>query len=178
MIPAFPVLTTKRLQLREITNNDAAAILMMQSDPLTMRWYGGDPLTELAQAQAKVNHFAGIRQKGTGLRWGIELDGRLIGSCGFFNRHISWHNCLIGYEMARDCWGQGYMEEAVKMIIAYAFGPMQMHRLCAEIHADNAGSIKLATRLGFRLEGVHLEVACWSGRWHDLNCYSLLEQDW
>jgi ribosomal-protein-alanine N-acetyltransferase len=70
------------------------------------------------------------------------------------------------------------MREALSSVLAYGFSNMQLHRVQAETHPDNAASIGLATRLGFRFEGVHREQAFWGGRFHDLNCYSLLDSDW
>jgi ribosomal-protein-alanine N-acetyltransferase len=178
LIAPFPTLTSPRLRLREIRENDAEALFAIHSDRAVMRWYGSDPLTELSQMDKLIGIFATWRLDGVGIRWGIEWDGRLIGSCGFFRWNKNWHNSMLGYELAQDCQGQGLMREALTTILGYGFEQMKLHRLYAEIDADNAASIRLVTRLGFQFEGVHREIALWGGRWHDLNCYSLLEQEW
>ncbi|MGH8808955.1 MAG: GNAT family N-acetyltransferase, partial [Noviherbaspirillum sp.] len=115
-----------------------------------------------------------------GFRWGLERlqDRRLIGTCGLFRWNKSWRNCVIGYEIERGCQGHGYMQEALVAVLDYGFDMMHLHRVQAETHPDNQASIRLATRLGFRLEGVHREQAYWGGSFHDLNCYSLLEREW
>ncbi len=177
-LPPFPTLTSRRLRLREIVGSDVQAVFDTGSDVGTMRWYGSEPFTELAQAQQQIANFAAWRINGTGTRWGIEHNGRLIGTCGLFRWNKMWHNCITGYELAPDCHGHGYMHEALATMFEYGFERMQLHRICAEIHADNTASIKLVKKLGFAFEGVHRETAFWAGRWHDLSCYSLLEQDW
>lgn len=176
----FPTLHTQRLRLRRIVPADTDALFAIHSDAHWMQWYGVEPVTRRAQAEQLAQLFAGWFAAGTGFRWGLERkdDNRLIGTCGLFRWNKSWHNCVIGYEIARDCQRRGYMFEALREVIDYGFDAMELHRIQAETHPDNAASIALATRLGFRFEGVHREQAFWSGRFHDLNCYSLLAQQW
>lgn len=176
----FPQLHTARLHLRQILPSDAPALFAIHSDVEWMRWYGVDPLTEPSQAVELAELFAAWFNAGTGFRWALERrsDGRLIGTCGLFRWNKSWRNCVIGYEVGRDCQRQGYMREALAAILDYGFGSMQLHRIQAETHPDNQASIALAARLGFRFEGVHREQAYWGSRFHDLNCYSLLAHDW
>lgn len=176
----FPILQTSRLILREIGTGDAEALFVIHSDADWMRWYGVEPIQNLLQAEQLAELFHSWFWNGTGFRWGLEQksDGRLIGTCGLFRWNKSWHNCVIGYEIARDCQGQGLMREALIAILEYGFHVMRLHRVQAETHPDNIASISLARGLGFRFEGVHREQAFWGKRFHDLNCYSLLEQDW
>jgi ribosomal-protein-alanine N-acetyltransferase len=176
----FPALNTERLRLRQIKPSDAEALFAIHSDAQWMRWYGVDPITERYQADQLAELFAGWFAAGTGFRWGLERkeDKRLLGTCGLFRWNKSWHNCVVGYEIAREVHGQGYMREALTAVFDYGFHEMRLHRIQAETHPDNAASIGLATRLGFRFEGVHREQAYWSGRYHDLHCYALLEKEW
>ncbi|WP_136417352.1 GNAT family protein [Herbaspirillum sp. ST 5-3] len=180
MIHRFPHLRTPRLHLREIDSSDAPALFAIHSDIEWMRWYGVDAITDQSQADQLAELFAGWFPAGTGFRWGLERiqDRRLIGTCGLFRWNKSWRNCVIGYEIERDSHGQGYMREALTAVLDYGFNIMHLHRVQAETHPDNLASIGLATHLGFRFEGLHREQAFWGGRYHDLNCYSLLEQDW
>lgn len=177
-ISRFPELRTARLRLREILPRDAPAWFALQSNPEVMRWYGADPMHELAQMQRLIGDCAAWRISGTAIRWGIEFQGELIGSCGFARWNRAWHNCMLGYELAPAFQQRGLMQEALSSILTHGFAEMQLHRVVAEIHHQNPASLKLVQKLGFQYEGVHREVGMWGGRWHDLDCYSLLEQDW
>ncbi|WP_334187630.1 GNAT family N-acetyltransferase [Noviherbaspirillum sp.] len=176
----FPQIVTPRLVLRQILPQDVDALYAIHSDRNWMQWYGVEPITERYEALQLAEMFVSWHAAGSGFRWGLERrdDGRLIGTCGLFRWNKSWCNCVIGYEIAPDCSGQGLMLEAVQAILDYGFNDMGLHRVQAETHPDNFPSIKLAERLGFRFEGVHREQACWGGRFHDLNCYSLLRNEW
>ena len=50
----FPTLETPRLVLREIVAADAPALLFIHGDPELMRWFGNDPLPDVAAAEASV----------------------------------------------------------------------------------------------------------------------------
>jgi ribosomal-protein-alanine N-acetyltransferase len=177
-LAAFPVLRSARLRLREIVPRDTNAWLALQSNPDVMRWYGAEVVQSQAQIEKIIADCALWRVNGVGIRWGIEHDGEFIGSCGFARWNKGWHNATLGYEIAPHCQGKGLMREALNTIFAYGFNEMQLHRIHAEIHRDNLASIKLVQRLGFSFEGVHREMGFWAGRWHDLDFYSLLEQEW
>lgn len=176
----FPILETTRLQLREIVASDAPALFKIHSDAETMQWFGVDPITELAEAVKIASLFASWFAANTGFRWGLERrdDGRLLGTCGLFRWNKSWHNCVIGFELARDCHGHGYMREAVDAIVEYGFEEMALNRIQAETHPDNVASSGLVTRIGFKFEGVHRKQAFWGNQFHDLNCYALLQEEW
>lgn len=85
---SFPVIETKRLLLREITCSDAANIYLIHGDPEVMRWFGADPLPDLAAAENMIKKFVKTRTESlTGTRWAIETHSNpeLIGTCGFFD---------------------------------------------------------------------------------------------
>ncbi|HEY9100526.1 GNAT family protein [Chitinimonas sp.] len=177
----FPTLTTPRLQLRELKARDADALFAIHSDPETMRWFGADPLVDRHQALQLIEMFAEWRKApAPGTRWGIvrQSDGELLGSCGLFKWNRSWRNCVLGYELGRPYWGEGWMSEALRAVLDYGFDNMNLHRVQAEIHPDNLASIRLVERLGFRLEGRHRQQGHWGGQFHDLDCYGLLAHEW
>ncbi|GAB3265847.1 GNAT family N-acetyltransferase [Chitinimonas naiadis] len=177
----FPVLTTPRLLLRELKPADADAVLAIHADTDAMRWFGADPIQDRKQALQLIELFAEWRKAPTpGIRWGITRrdTGQLLGSCGLFKWNRGWRNCVLGYELGKPHWGQGWMSEALRAVLAYGFDEMDLHRVQAEIHPDNLASIRLIERLGFRLEGRHRQQGYWSGQFHDLDCFGLLAHEW
>lgn len=176
----FPGLETERLILRELILPDAPALLAIHGDAEAMRWFGTDPLTALAQAEKLVETFAGWRQMpNPGTRWGIERksDRQLLGSCGLFKWNRSWKCCSVGYELAPSAWGAGYMREALGAALSWGFGQMELNRIEARIHPDNAASLKLLRGLGFVQEGRLREAGFWCGAYHDLLQFSLLQRE-
>ncbi|MDK2125197.1 GNAT family N-acetyltransferase [Parachitinimonas caeni] len=176
----FPTLHTPRLHLREMIESDAETLLAIHGDTETMQWFGTDPLTELAQAQKLVQTFAGWRKlPNPGTRWGIEdvVRGQLLGSCGLFKWDKGWRCCSLGYELARNAQGKGYMREALIAILDWGFHNMALNRIQAQVHPENIASIKLLGILGFAEEGRLREAGYWNGRYHDLLQFGLLARD-
>ncbi|UTH76551.1 GNAT family N-acetyltransferase [Chromobacterium sp. IIBBL 290-4] len=176
----FPTLRTERLILREITLDDAPALLDIHGDAEAMRWYGTNPLATLEQARQMVETFAGWRQlPAPGIRWGLALSGGgpLIGSLGLFKWNRGWRSCALGYELARGRQGQGLMSEALRAALAWGFVHMELNRIEAQVHPDNQASLTLLERLDFKTEGRARQAGFWLGRHQDLINLSLLREE-
>ncbi|MBV8467143.1 MAG: GNAT family N-acetyltransferase [Burkholderiales bacterium] len=178
---SFPLLLTQRLVLRELVPDDAEALFDIHSDEQVMRWFGADPIATVDQAKQLIAMFADWRTPpASGTRWAIvrRADDQLLGTAGLFKWNRSWHNCVLGYELGRAYWSMGYMQEALHAMLDYGFSTMHLHRVQAEIHPDNAASIRVVQRLGFSYEGTHRQQGFWGQRFHDLQCFSLLASEW
>lgn len=174
--PAFPVLETERLLLREITSDDVDTIFAIHGDRELMKWFG-EPAADREAAERVVDFFASMRLlPDPGVRWGLERksDHRLIGSCGLMGWRRSDRKCGLGYELAADAQGQGYMNEALNAALAWGRGQMNLVRIEAQIHPDNLASQRLAESVGFEREGLLRKAAFWSGQHHDLYVYGLV----
>lgn len=180
---AFPSLSTRRLQLREIVASDAPALLAIHGDREAMKWFGSDPLADLEAAEKVIAGFANLRQlPSSGVRWGIvhaqpSRGAALLGTCGLFRWNRGWRTCLTGYELARHAQGQGYMTEALRAVFAWAFETMAVERIEAQVHPLNAPSLALLKRLGFVEEGLLREAGLWMGERRDLVALGLLQRE-
>jgi ribosomal-protein-alanine N-acetyltransferase len=74
---------------------------------------------------------------------------------------------FLGYGGVAEHAGQGYMTEAVRLVVKEAFGPLKLHRLEANIQPGNTASIALAKRCGFEKEGFSPRYLKVGGRWRD-----------
>ncbi len=179
MAQLFPIIDTPRLRLREITEADIPALLAMYDCPETMQWLGADPLTTSDQAAALV---AFIRQCWSlpvpDLRWGIERRDRpgwLIGTMGFRLWDTGARHCQLGYELDWRHRNRGYAHEALSTLLGWGFERMELHRVNAMVHPDNAPSLRVLQKLGFEVEGLMRQGGFWAGRHHDLLSHGLLK---
>jgi ribosomal-protein-alanine N-acetyltransferase len=76
-------------------------------------------------------------------------------------------SAFLGYGGTAAHGGQGYMTEAIGLVVRQAFGPLGLHRLEANIQPGNAASIALAKRCGFEKEGFSPRYLKVGGRWRD-----------
>lgn len=177
----FPRLETPRLILREIVFADALAILSLYRDAGHMRWLGTDTVSNLLEAELLIKAYAGWRtQANPGVRWGLELRDApgLIGTCGLYRWRPAYRCCALVYELAPQHTGAGLMCEALQTVIAWGHANMQLNRIEAQVHTDNAPSIHLLEKLAFAREGLQREAGYWGGVYHNLYQYALLKADW
>jgi ribosomal-protein-alanine N-acetyltransferase len=101
--------------------------------------------------------------------------GRVVGVVNLSEIVRGVFRCAyLGYNGMAWCAGSGMMTEAVRLAVAYAFGELGLHRLEANIQPDNARSIALVRRLGFRQEGFSPRYLCIGGVWRDHERWALL----
>lgn len=63
--------------------------------------------------------------------------------------------------------GKGYMSEAIRAVIRYAFEERKLHRIMANYMPGNERSARLLERLNFEREGVAREYLYIRDRWED-----------
>lgn len=78
-----------------------------------------------------------------------------------------FQSCYLGYHMDQDFLRQGYMTEALELILSLAFGPLGLHRAEANVMPRNLPSLALLEKLGFHREGLALQYLQIQGRWED-----------
>ncbi|TAM28596.1 MAG: N-acetyltransferase [Rhodanobacter sp.] len=151
-----PVLETERLRLRGHRAEDHEALAAIWADPEVIRYMGGTP-SSWQESWMRLLRYPGLwALLGYGF-WAIEekASGRMIGDIGYtdFKREIEPPldgMPELGWALARDTQGKGYASEALTAVLAWGrahFGP---HRATCIIDPDNAASIRLATKAGFR----------------------------
>jgi len=152
----FPVLVTERLVLREAADHDVDAVFEMESDPVAMRYWSRPPMQDIAEASAAVERAKTFFAARTGVRWSVTrpADDWMLGHLSLFNFSEQSGRADIGYGLARRHWGQGFMHEALIAVVDYAFGPLGLRRLEADIDPRNRASVRALERLGFAREGL------------------------
>jgi RimJ/RimL family protein N-acetyltransferase len=147
-------LKTERLVLRMFREEDFEEYAAMTADPEVSRYLGdGRPLAR-ADAWRQMAMILGHWQlRGYGI-WAVEetATARLAGRIGFFNPE-GWPGFELGWVLAREFWGRGYATEGARRALRYGFDELGREHVISLIRPDNFPSIKVAERLGERLEG-------------------------
>ena len=106
-------------------------------------------------------------------------DGRIVGVFDLSQIYRGgFQNAYLGYWAGAAFIGQGYMAEALPLVLRHAFRTLRLHRLEANIQPGNTRSIMLVRRAGFRLEGVSPRYLKILGRWRDHQRWAITREDW
>lgn len=147
-------LETERLILRMFCQDDFEQYALICADPDVMRFLGeGKPLNR-AEAWRQMAVIIGHWQLLDYGIWAVEerKSKNLVGRIGFFNPE-GWPGFELGWVLGKEHWGKGYASEGARRALDYAFHEMNRERVISLIHPDNLGSIRVAERIGERLEG-------------------------
>ena len=146
-------LETDRLLLRAWRNEDFDSYAEMCADPDIMRFIGGKTLNRMEawrQMAFLVGHWELL---GYG-HWAVEekTSGKFAGRLGFLNP-AGWPAFEIGWTLGRAFQGKGYATEGAKRALQYAFEELDKDHVISLIDPLNKASIRVAERLGEKLEG-------------------------
>ena len=174
------VLRTERLVLRPLRRGDEASLFALYSDPVFMRYWNTPPWSALAEAGKVIEEDLAAMPAGRYLRLGIQAADAdaLIGTCSLFAFHEPSRRAELGYGLAPAAWGHGYMTEALSALLGFAFGPLGLNRIEADIDPGNEASARALARLGFVQEGYFRERWIVAGQVSHSAMYGLLRADW
>jgi len=115
---------------------------------------------------------------GTTLPWAIEFNGQLVGQITVANiTYGSLCSANIGYWISQSVAGKGIMPTAVALATDYCFWARSLHRVEVNIRPENARSLRVVEKLGFRDEGVRKAYLHINGNWADHRTFALVIDD-
>jgi [ribosomal protein S5]-alanine N-acetyltransferase len=106
-------------------------------------------------------------------------DFRIMGVCNLSQIFLgNFKSACLGYWIGATFAGQGYMTEALDLVLSYAFETLRLHRVEANIQPENGDSKALVVRIGFRMEGFSPRYLKVAGRWQDHERWAIRREEW
>lgn len=123
---------------------------------------------------AMVRHLTSEARAGRALPFVLDFHGRLVGQLTVGG--ITWGSLRaahIGYWIDREVAGRGIMPTAVALASDHCWFRLGLHRVEINIRPENAASIRVVDKLGFRQEGMRPRYLHIDGDWRDHVTYAL-----
>ncbi|AGF78010.1 acetyltransferase, ribosomal protein N-acetylase [Desulfocapsa sulfexigens DSM 10523] len=180
----FPKLSTDRLILNELVKEDSEVLYRHFSNKDVIKYYDLEAFSSIDQASTLIQLFKKRFDEALGIRWAIRLkdNGDFIGTCGFNSWNSKMRSSVVGYDISKDFWGNGYATEALRETIKIAFSgglPCgELNRIQGDTVPGNGASEAVLKKLGFKEEGLLRESGYWKVRFHDLKCFGLIRSDY
>lgn len=123
-----------------------------------------------------TNLFIDWWNKGENYAYSIVLNetAKAIGSIDIHNIDLSNYSAEIGYWLAKDYNGNGYMSEAVKLIEKQSFNA-GLNRIIIRSEVDNVASCRVAEKNNYVFEGIHKQEIFKYDKFRDIKVYAKLK---
>lgn len=142
-------LETERLRLRLFTHDDLPVMYKLNTDPDVIK-YADTPVRDMQEVKERLEQGPLLDYKKYGYgRFAVELKetGKVIGFCGIkYLPEIDLPE--VGYRYLKEYWGMGIGTEAAGICVEFARDDLKIKKLIALIVPENAGSIRVAEKLG------------------------------
>ena len=136
--------------LRPLELSDAEALFAAHGDERTHHYWSGPAHRDVEQTRAYIADT--LAMNGAHV-WAITEDGgAALGRIALFVQREGVGE--VGIIMNPEATGRGLASKALKLVVDYGFGPLDLHRIAADIDPDNNASISLFLRGGFQREGL------------------------
>lgn len=147
------------------------------------RWEPSAPGTwqERHSGLSWTAQWAGLRtlaRRGACLPFAITVNGVFAGQVTIGNIvRASLQSAWIGYWVDSELASKGVATAAVALAVDHAFSDAALHRLEATVRPDNAASLRVLTKHGFREEGLFERYLYVDGAWRDHVCFALTAEE-
>ena len=175
----FPKLHYGRLKFRAFEDADVHDVFALRSNPEVMKYIPRPLAKNLQEAMDVIKMIRETIEKKEGINWVLTLkdDPKMIGMIGIYRIKPDNARGELGYILLPEFHNQGYITEAIKPILIYAFHHIGFHSLEAVIDPANISSERVLQKNGFVKEAHLLENEYWDGRFLDTIIYSLLKRN-
>lgn len=172
-----------RVELRPLRLRDATAWREVRTR--NARWLRPWEATlPLAEHDAPTTYGAMVRRlraearEGRSLPFALTVDGVFAGqvTVGGIARG-SLLSAYIGYWIDQRVAGRGIMPTAVAMATDHCFREVGLHRVEINIRPENAASLRVVEKLGFRTEGLRERYLHIDGDWRDHLTFALCAEE-
>ncbi len=146
------IVETKRLSIRQITNEDAINLSKVLADPIVMEYSTVGVHTEEQIYDYIANCKNQYYLNGYG-HWAIynSITNEFVGVCGLNKHKVDTDDIIhINYRLATDQQGKGYAVESTFGVLDFAKNSLKLKAVHALIESANITSVKVVNRTGFQ----------------------------
>jgi len=127
-----------------------------------------------AQTRGLLRQF----EEQQGMPFVAELDGEVVGQLNVANMLFgSVSSAVVGYWIAPEAAGRGVMTTAVALVSDYLLNVVGLHRVEINIRPENASSLRIVEKLGFRYEGLKERFIHINGDWRDHYVFAITHEE-
>ena len=178
---ALPTLREGDITLRPIRARDAKPLerVLLANRGWLRQWEATFPGGgSFIDTRGSIRNLLAHARAGHALPFVIEFDGDLVGQLNVSSITFgSLSSATIGYWVAQEVAGRGITPTAVALATDYCFDVLRLHRMEICIRPENAASLRVVEKLGFRYEGLRRRFIHINGEWRDHFAFALVTEE-
>jgi diamine N-acetyltransferase len=170
-------LVGNRVILRPVEASDAVWMHKWMNDPEIRGLTGEVTPSTLADTEAYIQK---LHTSSDRVWFIIEVKetGRPIGETGLLRMFPPWRTTDLSIILGeKDAWGQGYGSETIRLVLDYAFGYLNFHRVSIGVVGFNEKALRFYEKIGFKREGIQRDGYFYNHRYSDFVMMSILEDE-
>ncbi len=172
------MLRGERVTLRPIERADLSRLWELLEEMEVAILADGGPIVPVSLASYEARFERHLAQPPDDLvEFVIDVEGEVIGSCQVHYIDRFHRRCDLGIALGRGYWAKGYGQDAVRVLVDYAFTHLDMRRVGLRVLADDARAIGAYTKAGFIEEGRLRAYSVVEGRPRDDLLMGILRDD-
>ena len=170
----------QRLCLRAPEEADFKAYRHFFAEVSERAYYLEEALLPLNEAQLRT-YVSGMNEGDKYLAFSLveKAGGKTVGLVNLDDIDLRSRHAVLGIAITDpSARGQGFAKEGGKLMLAYAFGELNLHRVEISYMEGNDASRALFNSLGFIDEGCRRDLTRRGNSWLDMHIMSLLEEEY
>jgi diamine N-acetyltransferase len=171
-------LTGKMVYLRPIGKDDLGQLAVWFNDP-EIRAVTGEvfPTSPLGMEEFLTRTQSDISRVWFGIV--TQEADRLIGEAGLLRMFPAWRTTDLSIILGdKTAWGKGYGSEVMKLLLDYAFGSLNFHRVAIGVVGTNERALRFYEKVGFKREGIQRDGYYFDHSYQDFVMMSLLDDEY
>jgi RimJ/RimL family protein N-acetyltransferase len=172
------VLRGERVILRPIERADLPRLWELLEDMDVALLADGGPIVPVSLSSYEARFDRHLAQPPEDLvEFVIEVGGDVIGGCQLHFIDRFHRRCDLGIALGRDYWGKGYGQDALRVLVDYAFTHLDMRRVGLRVLAHDERAIGAYKKVGFVEEGRLRAYSLFEGQPRDDLLMGILRDD-
>ncbi|MEL4317629.1 GNAT family protein [Leifsonia sp. YIM 134122] len=177
----IPTLREGAITIRPIRLRDSRIVEreLLENRRWLRQWEATSPHAPMNfDMKASIRSLLAHARTGTGLPFIIEYNGEIAGQLNVSSiTGGSLASATIGYWVSERFAGKALTPTAVALATDYCFYRLGLHRMEICIRPENAPSLRVVEKLGFRYEGLRRRFIHINGDWRDHFCFALVVEE-
>ncbi|MFC5500767.1 GNAT family N-acetyltransferase [Lysinimonas soli] len=181
MSMSIPTLRDGAVTIRPIRLRDARALEqeLISNRAWLRTWEATNPHGPIGfDSRASIRSLLANWRSGFGVPFAIEYEGEFAGQLNVSGiSYGSLSSASIGYWVAERFAGRNITPTAVALATDHSLFSLGLHRMEICIRPENAPSLRVVEKLGFRYEGLRRRFIHINGDWRDHFCFALTVEE-